>query len=355
MVKRIEKISSALGCCEAALFTSDTARRYLTGFGSSAGAVVVTADSAYFFIDFRYIEMAQKTVTSCKTVLMKRFGEQLPEFLRENGIKKLFVETSRISVDEFFAWKKRLGDIEVTDSDRIDTLLGDMRSVKDTAEIESITQAQKITDMGFAHILDFIKVGRTEREIALELEFFMRKLGSEGTAFDFIAVSGENSSLPHGVPTDRKIRSGDFITLDFGAVVNGYRSDMTRTVAVGDVSKEQKKVYDTVLRAQVSALEFLKAGVLGCDADKVARDIITNAGYGDCFGHSLGHSVGIEIHESPNCSPTCKTPLLCGTIMTVEPGIYIAGKFGVRIEDMVIIEENGIHNFTQSPKELIVL
>lgn len=355
MRKRIEKISAELEKNEAALFLSETARRYFTGFESSAGAVVITADTACFFIDFRYFEKAQKTVTACETVRMNEFDKQLPEFLNQKGVNRVFAETSTVGVEEFFRWQKRLGDIKLSRSNRIDRLVYDMRAVKDEDEIQNIVKAQKITDMGFAYILDFIKVGRTEREVALELEFYMRNLGSEGVAFDFIAVSGENSSLPHGVPTDRKICEGDFLTLDFGAVVNGYRSDMTRTVAVGFASDEQRTVYNTVLKAQNAALEFLKAGVRGCDADKTARDVIAAAGYGDCFGHSLGHSVGLEIHESPNCSPSCKTPLLRGTVMTVEPGIYIAGKFGVRIEDMVLIEENGIRNFTESPKELIIL
>ncbi len=355
MKKRIEKISSALKGDEAALFTSDTARRYLTGFGSSAGAVVVTAHGAQFFIDFRYIEIAQRTVTACKTVLMKRFGEQLPEFLREKGIKTVYTETSRMSMDEFYGWQKKLGDIEFSKSDSIDRLLQDMRAVKDDGEIAAITEAQRITDMGFSHILDFIKVGRSEREIALELEFYMRKLGSEGTAFDFIAVSGKNTSLPHGVPTDKRVEKGDFVTLDFGAVIDGYRSDMTRTVAVGSVGDEQKKVYETVLAAQNAALEGIKSGITGKAADALARDLIESAGYGECFGHSLGHSVGLEIHESPNFSTQNQDPIPCGAVVTVEPGIYIAESFGVRIEDMVVVEKDGIKNLTQSPKELIVL
>lgn len=355
MRERIEKISSALGADEAALVTGAPARLYLTGFSSSAGAVVILSDGGYFFIDSRYFEAAKGAVSSCKVVLMQKFSEQLKQFLTENGIKRVLCETSVVSVDEFSRWSKVLGDIELSDDNLVDKLIYEMRAVKCETEIASILAAQKITDMGFAHILDFIKVGKTEREIALELEFFMRSSGSEGTAFDFIAVSGENSSLPHGVPTDRKLQSGDFLTLDFGAVKNGYRSDMTRTVAIGEVSDEQCRVYDTVLKAQETALGFLCEGVKGCDADKAARDVIENAGYGKYFGHSLGHSVGIEIHESPNCAPSCEAVLQSGTVMTVEPGIYIEGKFGVRIEDMVIIEKSGIRNLTQSPKELIIL
>ncbi|MEE1161358.1 MAG: M24 family metallopeptidase, partial [Acutalibacteraceae bacterium] len=204
-------------------------------------------------------------------------------------------------------------------------------------------------------ILGNIGVGRTEREIMLDMEFYMRRLGSEGVAFDFIVVSGKNSSMPHGVPTDKKIEKGDFITMDFGAVCGGYRSDMTRTVAVGEVGDKQKEVYEIVLKAQKETIDFIKSGVVCKEVDRVARDIIANAGYGDCFGHGLGHSVGIEIHENPACNTVCETVMEKGMIMTVEPGIYIENEFGVRIEDMVVVTENGCENLTASKKELIVL
>ena len=183
----------------------------------------------------------------------------------------------------------------------------------------------------------------------------MRERGSEGVAFDFIVVSGKNSSLPHGVPTSKKIENGDFVTMDFGAVINGYRSDMTRTIAVGSVTEKQRTVYETVLTAQKAALSIIKPDVTCSAVDKAARDIITDAGYGDCFGHGLGHSVGLEIHESPACNTRDITPLKSGMIMTVEPGIYIQDEFGVRIEDMVLITDNGYRNFTKSPKKLIII
>ena len=189
----------------------------------------------------------------------------------------------------------------------------------------------------------------------LDMEFFARSKGSEGVAFDFIVVSGKNSSLPHGVPTDKKIEEGDFITMDFGCVINGYRSDMTRTVAVGNVSDEQRLVYDTVLKAQSASLTAIKSGIPCNEIDKIARDIIAKAGFGKCFGHGLGHSVGLEIHESPACNTRDTTPLETGMIMTVEPGIYLEDKFGVRIEDMVVVTENGCLNLTNSSKELIIL
>lgn len=355
MQDRIKKISEALNEGEAALLTGESTRLYLTGFHSSAGAIVVLRDGAYFFIDFRYFEKAQSCVKSCNVILMKKFTTQLTDFLNQKNIKTVYVETSRMSLDEFKRWSQAMGNFEFSSSPHIDSLLYELFKTKSERELKSITAAQQITDAGFEHILDFVREGISEREIALELEFYMRKMGSEGVAFDFIAVSGENSSLPHGVPTDRKLRRGDFLTLDFGAVVDGYRSDMTRTVAIGCASDEQKNVYNTVLKAQTAALEYLREGVKGCDADKVARDIIEEAGYGECFGHSLGHSVGVEIHESPTCSPACKDVLTAGTIMTVEPGIYIPEKFGVRIEDMVLIQKDGVKNFTKSPKNLIII
>ena len=212
-----------------------------------------------------------------------------------------------------------------------------------------------MTDETFSYILGNISAGRTEREVMLDMEFFMRRLGSEGVSFDFIVVSGKNSSMPHGVPTDKKIETGDFITMDFGAVCGGYRSDMTRTVAVGKVSDKQKEVYDTVLKAQQAAIDFIKPGVVCKEVDRVARDIISEAGYGDCFGHGLGHSVGIEIHEPPACNTVCETVMEKGIIMTVEPGIYIENDFGVRIEDMVVVTDNGCEDLTKSKKELILV
>ncbi|MBO5021761.1 MAG: aminopeptidase P family protein, partial [Clostridia bacterium] len=230
-----------------------------------------------------------------------------------------------------------------------------MRSIKDEEEIKSIEKAQVLTDEAFSYILSHIKPGVRETDIALKMEFFMREHGSEGVAFDFIVVSGKNSSLPHGVPTDKKIENGDFVTMDFGGVINGYRSDMTRTVAVGSVTPKQETVYETVLKAQKAALDAIKPEVPCSLIDKTARDIITAEGFGDCFGHGLGHSVGLEIHENPACNTRDTTLLKSGMIMTVEPGIYIPDKFGVRIEDMVLITDNGYKNFTKSPKELKVL
>ena len=234
-------------------------------------------------------------------------------------------------------------------------LIDGLRSIKTPEEIVCMRQAQKYTDDGFAHILNFIRPGRTEKEVALELEFYMRKVGSEGAAFPFIVVSGANSSLPHGVPGDKIIEEGDFVTMDYGGICGGYLSDMTRTIAVGPVSQEQKQVYDTVLRAQKASLDIIHAGITGREVDAAARTLIDHAGYAGCFGHGLGHSVGLEIHESPACNTSSSAVLQPGMIMTVEPGIYLEGKFGVRIEDMVVVTETGYEDLTCAPKCLIEL
>ena len=243
----------------------------------------------------------------------------------------------------------------VSSDSKIDKLLDEERAIKSKEEIEFIKYSQYLTDKTFSHILNFIIVGKTERETALEMEFFMRNAGSDGIAFDFIVVSGKNSSLPHGVPTDKPFEIGDFITMDFGARYEGYCSDMTRTVAVGGLDNEQINVYNTVLSAQEKALSVIKNGVLCSEVDKAARDVIDNAGYKEYFGHALGHSLGLDIHEAPACSPKSKATLKSGMLMTVEPGIYIPSKFGVRIEDMVVVTDNGYENLTKSPKDIIIL
>ncbi len=353
--KRIEFLQSNLKEDEAALISSDADRLYYTGFHSSAGYVAVTRGKAVFLIDFRYFEKAKQTVDSCEVILLKNFSQQLGELFSSQKIKTVYLETDTVSLSAFSSLKKRLPDFAFSSDRKVQSLITKQRSIKSADEIALIKQAQKMTDETFSYILDNISAGRTEREVMLDMEFYMRRLGSEGVSFDFIVVSGKNSSMPHGVPTDKKIEKGDFITMDFGAVCGGYRSDMTRTVAVGKVSDKQKEVYGIVLKAQKAAIDFIRQGVICKEVDRTARNIISGAGYGDCFGHGLGHSVGIEIHENPACNTVCETVMEKGMIMTVEPGIYIENEFGVRIEDMVVVTENGCENLTASKKELIVL
>lgn len=355
MLSRIHAIRAILPPHAALLVKSEVNRFYLTGFRSSDGFVLISRERAEFFTDSRYIEAARATVRHLAVSLSTDAMAHIRKWLAAEGITTLYIEAGATTVKSLAALKQALGEVTVSEEDTFDRLIADLRCVKTPAELNAMRQAQKMTDDTFAYIAERIAAGRTEREIMLDMEYHMRRLGSEGVAFDFIVVSGKNSSLPHGVPTDKVVEKGDFVTMDFGAVVDGYRSDMTRTVAVGAVSDEGRRVYNTVLAAQTAALAAIRAGAVCKDIDRVARDLIDNAGYKGCFGHGLGHSVGLDIHEMPALSPRCDTVLKSGTVMTVEPGIYLEGKFGVRIEDMVIVTEDGYENLTKSPKELLIL
>lgn len=352
---RIISLQKTLQSGQAFLVKNPSNRYYLTGFSSSAGCVLITKDRALFFIDFRYFEKAKTAIKHIDVILLEKGNQDIFDFCTKEAIKEIFIETDFISLSAYKSLSDLFVGIKFSESNILDTMLNKMRAVKDSQEFEFIKAAQSITDKGFNYILNRITVGKTEKEIALDLEFFMRCLGADGIAFDFIVVSGKNSSLPHGVPTDKKIEKGDFVTIDFGACVNGYCSDMTRTLAVGNITDEQRQVYNTTLTAQLAALDAIKSGVTCGDADKTARDIIYNAGYKGCFGHSLGHSVGIDIHEAPNLSPNNTAILQMGNVVTVEPGIYLENKFGVRIEDMVYVTDTGNINLTKSTKELIIL
>lgn len=352
---KIEQLVSKLPeGTDGVLVTSEPNRRYLTGFPSSAGVVLAVKNAAYFLTDFRYMEAAEKKIRSMECIQYVKLADTLQELAKKHRIRSLAVEDEGMTCAERQRFTEMLQGIELR-GDVLDTLLYEMRLIKTTEELERIKQAQELTDYGFEYILPFIRPGRTEREVALELEFAIRKKGAECVAFDFIVVSGTNSSLPHGVPTDKVIERGDFVTMDFGAVVDGWHSDMTRTIAIGKCSEEQRQVYQTVWLAQQAALGVLKSGLSCVAGDAAARDVIAQAGYGDYFGHGTGHGVGIEIHEEPRLSPAAgKDALRAGSVVTVEPGIYLPGRFGVRIEDMVSITAGGCENLTKSPKELII-
>lgn len=338
------------------LILSSVNRQYYTGMRSSAGILLATREKAYFLIDFRYIEAAKRTVQGAEVQLLKDEGkEQLQEIIKRHNIKTVGVESGRMSIDEYLKYKEILAPAEIAFDSRVNKAIEQQRMIKSQQELEAIEACQRLTDETFTHILGYIQEGRTEREIALEMEYYMRKNGGDDVSFSTIVVSGVNSSLPHGVPTDKKVEKGDFVTMDFGVAIGGYRSDMTRTVAIGQVDEEHCRLYDTVLKAQLAALDYVAVGKKCSDVDKVARDLIYAAGYEGCFGHGLGHSVGLEIHENPRFSKVCQDICQPGLIMTVEPGIYLEGRFGCRIEDMIYITESGIKDLTHSPKELICL
>ena len=353
----LQKLQIALNeaGADAVVVSSEINQRYLTSFAYTDGYVLVTRDAGYLVTDFRYIEAAKKECAPGFEILMPTGGMLL-------AMRELIGDGKNVLIEE--------ATLPVADKEQIEStfdtctvvsggskILDGLRLYKDAEEIEKMKRAQAITDAGFAHMLKVLTPDMTELEAALELEFFMRKLGSEGIAFDTIAVSGSASSLPHGVPRNKKLEKG-FFTMDFGARIDGYCSDMTRTVVLGKADTEMRHLYDTVLRAQTEALAYLKVGIRCRDADKVARDIIYGAGYEGKFGHSLGHGVGLYIHEAPRLSFASPENVLLapGHVVTVEPGIYVEGKYGCRIEDMVAVLEDGtIYDFTQSPKELIEL
>lgn len=340
----------------AALITSEENVRYFTSFSSTNGYLVLTGDSSIFLTDSRYIEAAKNRITGCDEVTeIKTVSETLVPLLENLGLRSIEIEAGRMTVNTLNAYKKALEFAEIISDGELDKAIDRLRAVKSEDEKEKIEKAQRIAEKAFDHILTFIKPGVTEREVSLALDFTMLRSGADALSFETIAVSGKNGSMPHGVPGNTKIENGDFVTMDFGAVVDGYHSDMTRTVAVGQVSDAQRKIYDTVLTAQTAALGAVRSGETCRAVDLKARDIITESGYGEYFGHGTGHGVGIEIHEFPTVSFRSETVLESGNVITIEPGIYLPGQFGVRIEDMVYVTENGCYNFTKCDKKLIIL
>lgn len=337
------------------LIVNDNNKKYLSDFDSTSYTLIISSDENYIVTDFRYIEAAQDLEPLYKAEETEP-GHSLFDFLKElaekNGDMKLGIESTTVTLDFYEKLRKTLRGKKLYKSDG---LIENIRTVKDKEELSNIARAEKIGDEAFSYILGVIRPGLTEKEIALRLELKMRELGAEGLSFETICVSGARTSMPHGRPSDKKIENGDFVTLDFGCTFNGYCSDMTRTVGVGSVSDEQKKIYDIVLRAQTTACEGIHAGMTGRQADALARDIIAAEGYAECFGHGMGHGVGLEIHESPTANPSSLDIFRSGMLITIEPGIYLPEKFGVRIEDLSIVRDSDIIILSESRKELIIL
>lgn len=350
-IQRLEDIRKVKEL-DAILITDKYNMRYIAGYRGE-GMLLYTAYHKYILTDSRYTEQVEKECIEyeCVDIADNGYGKTLSKVI-SSDIKKLGFENNSISYKVYEGLKKCLADISFIE---LDESIDELRIIKDDEEIENLRTAEGIGDAAFTHILKYLKPGISEQDIALELEYFMKKNGAEGLSFDTIAASGKNSSMPHAIPTDKALENGDFITMDFGCIYQGYCSDMTRTVGIGRISSMQESVYDIVLKAQLEAMKAIKPGILCSEIDRIARNIIRDAGYGNCFGHGLGHSVGLFIHENPRFSPKCNTVLEPGMVITVEPGIYLPGQFGVRIEDLIVVTENGCMNLTASDKELIIV
>lgn len=326
-------------------------RRYMSGFTGTSAMLVITLEKAYLLTDFRYIQQATAQAPDFQVV---KTGSDIYASLTALAPKtgKIGFEEESTTYADYLNLKEALPQAELIPQSKI---LSELRSIKDAGELEHIRQAVKIADDAFAHILQFVEVGQTEEEISLELEFAMRRAGASGGSFDFIVASGLRSSMPHGVASSKKIQQGELLTMDFGAIYQGYCSDITRTLCFGEPTEKQREIYEIVLQAQKAGIAAIKPGIPGKEVDAVARKIITDTGYGDNFGHGLGHSVGLAIHENPRFSLSEEQILEPGMVITIEPGIYIPDWGGVRIEDMAVITEAGCEVLTQAPKEFIII
>ena len=340
---------------DALLITDEKNQRYAAGFPFTDGAVLVGRERAFLITDSRYIEAAQEQAEGAEVRLFDKahpLTDALRAALAEIKAGRVAAEDQCLSHAAFLNWEKKLGLTLEAAGD----LFFKLRAVKTEEEIASMIHAQRISEQALDEVLHLIRPGMTEREAAAELVYRMLRHGSEGNSFDPIVVTGSKTSMPHGVPGDKVIQAGDFVTMDFGCLKDGYCSDMTRTVAVGSATDEMKNVYYTVLQAQLAGIAAARAGVLGRDIDGAARKVIADAGYGEYFGHGFGHCLGLDIHEPPFAGPRGDQPLPAGSLSSAEPGIYLPGRFGVRIEDVMIIRENGAEVITKAPKnELIIL
>ena len=355
MKERIERLQENLPAhLDGVIITSDVNRRYYLGMASTAGTLLVTRKEAVLLIDFRYYEEAARTVTGCRVVRQEKVLDQLNQIIREEKLAALGLESGYMTLAEACRLRDGLS-CQVDFGGEMNGIILRQRAVKSPWERERIAQAQAISDKAFLRMLEIIKPGMTEREIATQLEITCLRLGSEDKSFDPIVVAGPNSSSPHGHPGLRPVQKGDFLTMDFGAVVDGYHADMTRTIAIGQPTSEMEEVYRIVLEAKEAATAAIRPGIPGDQVDRVARQLIADRGYGDCFGHGLGHGVGLEIHEAPAFSPSAKGPVEEGSVISVEPGIYLEGRFGVRIEDLVEVTAGGARRLNTTPTSLVIL
>ena len=354
MMLRVEKLRKKMQeeNLESFLITSPYNLRYLTNFTGTTGLAVITLEKAFFITDFRYTEQAAAQAQGFE--IIKNVGpifEEVADLVQKEGLRELGFEETTVSFLEYSVLE------EIIDAQLIPIsgMIEELREIKDEEEIAIIEKACSIADLAYDHILKMIQPGMTEIEVANQLDFYMRSLGASGVSFETIVASGLRSAMPHGVASKKIIEQGDLITIDFGCYYEGYVSDMTRTFAIGDPGEQLKEIYQIVLEAQLAVLEVAKPGVTGKQLDAVARDYITKHGYGEAFGHSTGHGIGLEIHEGPNVSVRAEKQFVPGNIITDEPGIYLPGIGGVRIEDDLLITSDGNRVLTHSPKELIIL
>jgi Xaa-Pro aminopeptidase len=353
--KRLKNLRGKIAKCEAdaVLVTKRANYMYLSGFTGTMAYLVITENRAVLITDFRYTEQAAGQAPEYDIVQYRgSILDALKGVIEDNKIERLAFEDFSMTVNSYTELREKLGIKGFVPFGRV---IEELRQIKDEGEIRTIRRAVEIADETFKHILGSIRPGVAEVELAAEMEYHMKKLGASAPSFETIVASGKRASMPHGVASEKKLEAGDVITLDFGALYNGYCSDMTRTVFLGEPDKELARIYGIVLEAQLKSLEGVKKGKTGKEIDLIARQIIAGAGFGDNFGHGLGHSVGLEIHEDPRLSMTCGTKMRDGMVVTVEPGIYVNGLGGVRIEDMVVVKGDSPVVLTSSTKEMIVL
>lgn len=355
-MKNLDKMKSLLekGEVDALLLTSEVNRHYAAQYNISEGVALVCKNNCYYFTDSRYIEAAENNLAGFTVQMVDRehpYSQRINAAIDAETVKTLGFEENYLTYSEFTAYNSKLHAVLKPYQAEISSF----RASKEPWELELMRKAQEITDTAFSQICEVIKPGMTEKELTAELIYRLYKNGADGLSFQPIVVSGPNTSMPHGVPGERVLEYGDFVTMDFGCLYKGYCSDMTRTVALGFVTEEMDKVYNTVLQAQLAGIAATKAGVPGREIDGAARKVISDAGYGEYFGHGYGHSLGLEIHEAPNASVANEQPMPAGAVCSAEPGIYLPGKFGVRIEDAVVITDDGVEILTKSPKNLIIL
>ena len=349
-INKLREVMNEKGL-EAVVILSPYNRRYLSGFTGTSGSLLITQDKSLLITDFRYIQQANDQAQDFEVINQEgpMLGK-INELIKEGQYKKVGVETHLITYNEYQALNT-----DAVELSSIEGVIETIRMIKDEFEIKQIQKAADIVDETYEHILKWVKPGMTENEVNNEMEMFMRSKGATCSSFDTIVASGHRGALPHGVASNKVIEEGDMITLDFGALYEGYVSDVTRTFAIGEPKEEMKKIYNIVLEAQLAALEQIKPGMTGKEADTIARDVIKSYGYGEQFGHSLGLGIGLEVHEGPALSQKSDIVLEENMCITLEPGIYVDGLGGVRIEDDVLVTKNGLQRFTKSSKDLIIL